>query len=68
MINTLIQRIFDARGKHKLEALLKQAKALGDKENLAIKTAGTNDELLKSDQAAVIEAVLTETEIARLVD
>ncbi len=68
MINTLLQRVLDARGKHKIEALLKQAKARGDKKKLAFRTTGTHDQLLAAVQAAIIDSVLSEAEVADLVD
>jgi hypothetical protein len=67
-VNTLVQRLFDARAKTKLQQLLKDAKSRGDVPRDAFRTTGDDEQLLHAVQAAVIDGHLSEAELARLVD
>ncbi|MCU1231710.1 MAG: hypothetical protein JWO97_4594 [Acidobacteria bacterium] len=68
VVVSLVERLFDARAKGKLEFFLKQRKEQLELPQNAFRTSGTNEELLP----AVVEAVngrhVTIDELARLVD
>jgi hypothetical protein len=51
----LLQRLFDAQAKNKLEALLKAAKHKHNADRHAYKMTGSDDEMRQAVQAAILE-------------